>query len=290
MSWEDLIRMLLKDGKRREAHIQDLKRRAFDLGLEVGKANHLETVGWVSSEIRLLKLEAEEAEGLEEIQAEYQRGKKIGIARRARLASGLQGGISKKTIEPFSPPGDGPRKPRPPRPFISAGFVERISTEEGLKSTINMMKMAASEPQVRKDLKGLFAGVLDVQEMLLDIQPGGTPKETFEKCLQLLVDVGWIEKYDLTSFNETRAAVVIRSPTAIAGAMEHCDEPMCQPVCNLLETAGRKAFDRSVIVVEDECIAQGNGTCRFELSPRAPVKGEHSAKGKTSHHSHWPPP
>ena len=267
-SREELIRMLLKDGKRREAHVQDLKRRAFELGLEVGKSNHLETVGWVSSEIRLLKVEAEEVESLDEIQAEYQRGKKIGVARRARLASGLHGGMTKKTAEPFGPPDGPPKRLRPPSPFLSAGFVERIPFEEGLKSTINVMKFAASEPQVKKDLKGLFASVLDIQEMLIDLEPGETPKETFERCLQLLVDVGWIDKYDLTSFNETRAAVIVRSPTAIAGAMEHCDEPMCQPVCNLLETAGRKAFDRSVVVIEDECVAQGNGTCRFELSPR----------------------
>jgi hypothetical protein len=260
--------MLFKGDKQSEAYIDDLRRRAFELGLEVGKANHLETVGWVSSEIRHLKEEAEQAEALEEIQMEYQRGKKLGVARRARLASGVHGGLAKKTVEPFNPPGGPPKPTRPTRPFLSAGFVERISVEEGLRSTIGVMKFAASEPRVKKDLDGLFASILDIQEMLIDVEPGDTPRETFERCLKLLKDVGWIEKYDLASFNETMASVVIRSPTTIASAFEHSDQPLCRPVCNLLETAGRKAFDRSVMVVEDECIAQGRGTCRFEVTPR----------------------
>jgi hypothetical protein len=260
--------MPFRGDRRTGADTDDLRRRAFELGIEVGRTNHLETVGWVSSEIRSLKQEAERASVLEEVQREYQRGKKIGIARRARLTSGLPGGLAKKAVGPsrtIRRSSDAAGASHLP---VSAGFVERISAVEGLESTIRVMKFAASEPNVKKDLNGSFAGIMDIQERLLDLEPGDSPMATFERCLRLLVEVGWIDRFDLTSFDEMRAVVVIRSTTAIANASGHSAEPLCHPVCNLLETAGRKAFNKSVMVVEDECIAQGRTSCVFEVTPR----------------------
>jgi hypothetical protein len=107
-----------------------------------------------------------------------------------------------------------------------------------------------------------------IQERILDVEAGDTPRDTFERCLVLLAEVGCIENYDLASFDQTKAVVTLKSTTAIAAAFGRSDEPLCQPICNLLETVGWKTFKKSVMVVEVECVAQGNPSCKFEVSPR----------------------
>ena len=90
------------------------------------------------------------------------------------------------------------------------------------------------------------------------------------KCHESM-EVGYIEHHSLASFDLAKAVVTLNSVTAIAKAFGKADEPLCQPICNLLETVGRKTFKVSVVVVEIECVAQGRPACRFEVSPRKAI-------------------
>ncbi|MDH3365894.1 MAG: 4-vinyl reductase [Thermoplasmata archaeon] len=254
------------EGDRRDdSAVDDLRRRAFELGLEVGEENHLESVGWVNSKLQEIREEADRVGVFEEVRRAYQKGKKLGVARRSGHTLTPQLGLVKDrsalsgSQSPRSEP-KGPRLPKPP------GFIERIPPVEGLRSTINVMMFASARPELKKDLNGLVAGVLDIQERLIDVGARDPPRRTFERSLQLLEEIGWIEDFALTSFDDTSAVVTLKS--TIANALGRSAEPLCKPICSLLETMGRKAFGRSVKVVEVECVAQGKQACKFEVSLR----------------------
>lgn len=264
--------VLFGDDRKNGTAANELKRHAFELGYEVGLENHIETVGWVNSKLQSIKRDASRTGALEDVSREFQRGKKLGIARRAKRMVVPQPGLSKKVEERQGAQYKGAVS-RSPQIGGESSFVERIPAKEGIKSTVNVIKFAASKPEVKKDLNGLFAGIFDIQEKVLDVEAGDSPRETFERCLKLLAEVGWIENYDLASFDQAKAVVTLKSTTAIAAAFGRSDEPLCQPICNLLETVGRKTFKKSVMVVEVECVAQGNSACKFEISPRKAFTG-----------------
>jgi predicted hydrocarbon binding protein len=244
-----------------------LRRRAFELGLEVGEENHLESVGWVNSKLQEIREEANRAGVFEEVREAYQKGKKLGVARRSGHTLPPQAGFGKKgsVLSGSRITATGPRGPRMPKP---AGFIERIPPEVGLKATVNVMTFVAGRSDVKRDLNALLAGILDVQERIMGIEKGDSQRETFERCLHLLSEVGWVEKFDLDSFDDNTSYVAVRLNSAIAEAFGQSDEPVCQPVCTILETVGRRALGRSVKVVETECVAQGKHACRFEITLR----------------------
>lgn len=259
--------MFKRQSGKDDANASELMRKALQLGIDVGENGHIESVGWVNLELRSLMAKAERIGALDEVKQKYREGKQRGVARRSRHVTGSGAAKAEKMRAPpaYSKTAKEPAR-RPMR--SSNGFVERITPEEGLKSTINVMKFTAANPEVKKDLNGLFAGIFDLQEKLLDIKEDKDQKETFRKCLKFLTEVGWIENSDLTYFDQERAVVTLRSTTAIAREFGHSDDPICQPICNLLETVGRKTFGKSVIVTEIECVAQGRPACKFEIAPR----------------------
>ena len=244
----------------------ELMKKAFQLGMDVGEHGHIESVGWVNLELRSIMSKAERIGIADEARQKYKEGKRRGAARRSSHVGGH--GASKADLP--AGPAARIREKEPVRkaPGSGSSFVERISPEEGLKSTINVMKFTATNPEVKKDLNGLFAGIFDLQEKLLDIVEEPEQRKTFMKCLEFLMEVGWIENCDLTYFDKQKAVVTLQSTTAIARAFGHSDDPICQPICNLLETVGRKTFRKSVIVTELECVAQGKAACKFEIAPR----------------------
>lgn len=251
----------------RSVSVMNVKKKAFQLGMEVGENNHVDNVGWVRAELVEIKAEAERLGAWPDVNRKYLEGKKLGAARRQRHTVGGQA-IGRTTDAGHGHPARPEPVPASRRPASEGAFVERISPEQGLKSTISVMKFVAKDKEVKKDLNGLFAGIFDIQERLLEIEPDPDRRKTFERCLDLLMEVGWIENCDLAFFDEQRAVVTLRSTTAIADAFGGSDEPMCQPICNLLETIGRKTFQKSVAVTEIECVAQGRPACKFEISPR----------------------
>ena len=267
---------MFRSGRKNQSDELDaLKKKAFQLGLDVGENNHIENVGWVKSEITTLRKEADRLGALLDVSHEYLEGKRQGVARRSKhTVGGRRAGQA--VVERDSHTPQVSQAPRSAGGSHGDTYVERISPEEGLKATISVIKFVAKDPEVKKDLDSLFAGVFDIQEKILDMKPDQDRRKTFEKCLQMLTEVGWIENCEVSSFDEQMAVVTLRSTTAIAEAFGDSDEPMCQPVCNLLEAIGRKTFEKSVTVTEIECVAQGMPACRFEVSPRW---GSPTAKG-----------
>jgi hypothetical protein len=253
--------------RRNNGMVAELRRRAFELGLEVGEENHLESVGWVNSRLQEIREKANRAGVFEEVREAYQKGKKLGVAHRSGHTLHSQAGFVKKgsMLSGSRIAAAEPRGPRMPKPV---GFVERIPPDVGLRAAVNVMSFVAGRPDVKRDLNGLLAGILDVQERIMAIDIGDSQMNTFESGLHLLVDIGWVEKFDLDSFDDNSSFVAVKLNTTIAEAFGRSDEPVCQPICTLLETVGRKALGRSVKVVETECVAQGKHACRFEVTLR----------------------
>ena len=155
--------VLFGDDRKNGTAANELKRHAFELGYEVGLENHIETVGWVNSKLQSIKRDASRTGALEDVSREFQRGKKLGIARRAKRMVVPQPGLSKKVEERQGAQYKGAVS-RSPQIGGESSFVERIPAKEGIKSTVNVIKFAASKPEVKKDLNGLFAGIFDIQE------------------------------------------------------------------------------------------------------------------------------
>jgi hypothetical protein len=245
-----------------------LKKSAFELGLEVGEKGHIENVGWVNSELRFLMQQAEESGISAEVKQKYEMAKQIGKRNRSKAAY-LPGKSLGKIDTSRDAAMSGARKAAHAPSDVKGGFVERIPPELGLSSTVSIMKFAQSSPEIKNDLDNLFAGIIDLNEMLGDIEPSPNPKVTFERSLRLLKEMGWLEGYEIGKFDDGMATVSVRTTSALAKQLGACKEPMCTPLCNLLETIGRKAFGRSVTVTESDCIAQGHSECVFKLVPRS---------------------
>ena len=243
----------------------ELMRKALQLGMDVGEHGHIEGVGWVNTELRSIIARAEKIGILEEVREKYREGKQRGAARRSGVIGGQ--GIGRESM-PRGPPMPRPPELEPSRRILDRprNFVERIPPEEGLRSTINVIKLVASNPEVKKDVNGFMAGVLDLQENLMDIKDAEDKRVTFNRCADFLTGMGWIEGCNLAYLDQQRAIVILKSK--IAMGLGYSDEPVCQPICNLLETAGRKTFGRPVVVTEIECVAQGKAACRFEIALR----------------------
>lgn len=249
--------------------VTELKRMAFRLGLDVGENNHIDTVGWVRTELTSILNAALKAGELQEVRQVYERGKRQGMARRNAQVTRQSAAAGKTKVPAAGPAISSAAASKPIALKDAEGFVERIAPQQGLRSTIGVMKHVADDPEARKDLNGLFAGIFDMQERILDIENDGDRRKTFERGLDMLHAAGWIEDFEIASFDDSRAVVALRSTTAIAKAFGHSDTPLCQPICNLLETIGRKTFSVSVAVTEIECCAQGKSACRFEITKRA---------------------
>ncbi len=255
------------DGDRPGGQVSELKRRAYELGLEVGEENHLESVGWVNSKLQEIREEASRVGIFEEVRDAYQKGKKMGVARRSGQTLPQQPGFvrERRALSEPRTAGTIPKGPQMPKP---TGFIERIPPEVGLKATLNIMTFVAGRPDVKRDLNGLLAGILDLQERINELANGDTQMDTFQNCLQLIAELGWVERYHVDSFDDGASYISVRLNTAIGETLGPSDEPVCQPVCTLLETIGRKALGRSVKAVETECVAQGKHACSFEVTTR----------------------
>lgn len=250
--------------------LTEVKRAAYRLGFDVGKNNHMETVGWVRAELTSILSTAQKAGALQEVRQVYERGKREGRARRAGQGEGYRPAPVAGRAGMAHAHTDRTQAPKAPS-LDDDGFTQRIAPEEGVKSTIGVMKFVGDDPRAKKDLTGMFAGIFDMQERILDIEPDPDMRKTFEKGLTLLREAGWVDGCKLASFDETGAVVTLRATTAIAKELGHSPEPLCQPICNLLETIGRKTFGVSVLVTETECFAQGKMACKFVIAPRKRV-------------------
>lgn len=245
-----------------------LKKSAFELGLEVGEKGHIENVGWVNSELRFLMQQAEECGISEEVKQKYEMAKQIGVRNRSKMA--FQPGKSLGKIDSSAGgPTSGAKRAAGGSAGNKNGFVERIPPEVGLRSTVSIIKFARESPQAKKDLDNLFAGIVDLNEMLRDIEPSPNPKVTFERSLSLLKEKGWLDGYEIGKFDDGMVTVSLWTTSAIAKQIGSCNEPVCKPLCSLLETVGRKTFGQSVEVTESECMAQGHSECEFKLVPRS---------------------
>lgn len=255
---------------RNDKTIAKIEEAAWKLGLEVGERSHLEGVGWVKAELRDIERKAKEYGVLEIVKEKYETAKREGKKGRKLLSQSTnqvkkeeeQKRLSK--IDLYSR--------RSSMSATESGediVIERISVRQGIQGMITLMKLAQKNPELRKKLNHVFAGISDIHDKLASLEPGADPKETFENAIQILLEVGWLESYDIKSIDADKQEVKIEATSEFARTFGVAGAQICQPICNVLETIGGKSFGRPMVAVEDNCMANGNRVCVFRLLPRS---------------------
>jgi len=254
---------------RNDKTIAEIEDAAWKLGLEVGERGHLEGVGWVKSELREIERKARELGVLEVVMEKYETAKREGKKRRKLLSQSTS--QAKKEAERKRPFGSDLYSKRSSSPSAESGediVIERVSVRQGIQGMITLMKIAQKNPELRKKLNHLFAGMSDIHDKLGSLEPEDDPRKTLEKAMQLLLELGWLESYDIKSFEAEREEVKLEATSEFARMFGVAGAPICQPICNVLETIGGKCFGKPMVAVEDNCMANGNRVCIFRLLPR----------------------
>jgi len=241
-----------------------LAKAAYELGLEVGEHGHLDTVGWVGAELRHIMQQAEELRVADIIRRRYEFGKEKGHVRRQGKYNQAP---SAHRIRPQGPVG-AQAAPEALQAVKHDHFAERVSAEEGIWSTISVMRFARGNEDIQSHLSNLFAGMSDLHDRIMQMPVGRTPDRTFDSALSMLTDVGWISTYEVKFFDERSSMANIDTTSMLARSFGKCDTPMCSPLGNVMETVGLKTFGKPTLAVEEACMAQGNDHCTFKLFPR----------------------
>ena len=241
-----------------------LAKAAYELGLEVGEHGHLDTVGWVGAELRHIIQQAEDLKLVDIVRRRYEFGKEKGHIRR-------QGKYNQSaTAHRGRPLGGSNAQPMTEslQPARHADFAERVSAEEGIWSTISVMKYARGNEELQSHLSNLIAGMGDLHDRIMQMPPGRTPDRTFDSALGMITEVGWLSTYDVKFFDERSAMANVDTTSMFARSFEKCEAPMCLPLGNVMETVGLKTFGKPMLAVEEKCMAQGHDHCTFKLFPR----------------------
>lgn len=247
-----------------------LAKSAYELGLEVGEQGHLDTVGWVGAELRHLLQQAEELQVVDIVRRRYEFGREKGrIRRQGKYNQASSGGRTVVRAQGAGRPA--PEKLEEPE---HAHFAERVTAEEGIWSTISVMRFAHGDEGLQSHLGNLLAGVSDLHDRIMQMPPERTADKTFDSALRMISEVGWLSTYEVKFFDERSTMSRVETTSILARSFGKCETPMCLPICNVMETIGLKTFGKQVLAVEESCMAQGHDHCTFNLFPRKVPKEE----------------
>lgn len=247
-----------------------LAKAAYELGLEVGEQGHLDTVGWVGAELRHMIQQAEELQLVDIVRRRYEFGKEKGRVRRhGKYDQASSGG--RTTARAHGSAGPPPREDANQERMH---FAERVTAEEGIWSTISVMRFAHGNDEVQSHLGNLLAGVADLHDRIMQMPLERRPEKTFDSALRIMSDVGWLSTYDVKFFDEKSTMARVETTSMFARSFGKCETPMCLPICNVMETVGLKAFGKQVLAVEESCMAQEHDHCTFNLFPREVPRDE----------------
>ncbi len=241
-----------------------LAKEAYELGLEVGEQGHEESAGWVDAELKHLTQQAEELEIMDVVRRRYEFGKEKGRTRKL----GKEPEVVPNQLVRTRKAVDRPEVAEIPKEARPSAFAPRVSPEEGIWSTISVMRYARGDEQLHSHLVNMFAGVGDLHDRIMNLQPGKTAEITFDSALDMIAEVGWLSTYEIKFFDERSAMASIDATSMLARSFGKCATPMCLPIVSMLETAGFRTFGKPVLAVEEACMAQGRDHCTFKLFPR----------------------
>ena len=248
----------MMDGKERleDRARAELAKSAYDLGIDVGERGHPDDTGWVAAELRHIFAQAEELDLVDIVRRRYEFGKEKGRLRQQTRLSQTAASLTTEGV------GSAPRGAQPGR------FAERVPAEEGIWSTISVMRYARGDEGLQSHLGNLLAGIGDLHDRIMQMPLRETPAKTFDYALRMVTEVGWLSTYEVKFFDERSAMAKVDTTSMLARSFGVCEMPMCLPMNNVLETVGLRTFGRPMLAVEEACMAQGHDRCSFKLFPR----------------------
>lgn len=246
-----------------------LAKAAYELGLEVGEHGHEDSVGWVDAELKHMIQQAEELDVMDIVRRRYEFGKEKGRTRKLEK----EADVSPNQLMRTRRPAGRPSVSEIPEEARKGMFAPRVSSEESIWSTISIMRFARGDEQLQSHLGNMFAGVGDLHDRIMDMQPRRTAEMTFDSALGMIAEAGWLSTYEIKFFDERSAMASIDATSMLARSFGKCATPMCLPIMSMLETVGLKAFGKPTLTVEEACMAQGRDHCTFKFFPREVSKG-----------------
>jgi hypothetical protein len=245
----------------RKDHLDDLAKAklaksAYDLGVDVGERGHADDAGWVAAELRHILAQAEDLDVVDIVRRRYEFGKEKGRLRQQTRLAQTAASLTSQDLG-----GASARQP-------DDRFAERVPAEEGIWSTISVMRYARGDENLQSHLGNLLSGIVDLHDRIVQMPAGETAAKTFDSALRMITEVGWLSTYDVKFFDERSAMAKVDTTSVLARSFGKCETPMCLPIGNVMETAGLRTFGRPMVAVEEACMAQGNERCTFKLFPR----------------------
>lgn len=251
---------------------KSLLREALRLGFEVGFRGHIEGVGWVRAKYKELEAEAIKLGIVGVLEEKFEAGKEFGKRKRLSSFATPEGGLVFEKKAPLRVT-FAPLKTLPIRVVgddeSSDFIVERVPVKQGIEAVVNLMKLAQKSEKMMQRLTTVFSSMADVHDRLGELKVmEGNREKTMNEGLNLLVDIGWLEDFDIVELDLNSRTAKIDAISEIAKAVGSAVEPICKPVCVALETVGNKTFNVSTLVLEKRCMCQGEHKCRFVFVPR----------------------
>jgi len=245
---------------------------ALRLGFEVGFRGQIESLEWVRSRYQELESEASRLGLIDDLIQKYEAGKRFGKKRRLFSALSAEGGFifQKKRAVPGIEESN-PDRINLPRPVSLHDIIfPRVPSKDAIEVLANIMKLAEKSEKLREKVDLAFAYFADAHDRLTCLmQSHSDPAETLTEGLQILADLGWLRGFDVTEIDPDRRSAIVDAESAIALLIGQAKEPLCKPLCVILESIGTRAFGFPISVRESRCICQGDRKCRFVFSPRS---------------------
>jgi hypothetical protein len=237
---------------------------AYELGLEVGEQGHEDSAGWVGAELKHILQQAEELNLMDLVRRRYEFGKEKGRMRReAKARQDRPSNVMKAQSTK-----EDPAVSEIPDEARTSNSTARVSSEEGIWSTISIMRFARGDEEMQSHLSNMFATVADLHDKVMRMERGATPEATFDDALRVITAEGWLSDYEVKFFDHRSAMASVDTTSMLARSFGRCDAPMCLPILGVMETIGFKTFERPVLAIEEHCMAQGHDHCRFKVFPR----------------------
>lgn len=251
---------------------QRVLREALRLGFEVGFRGQIEKIDWAQSRYQELESEASQLGIIDDFIEKYEAGKEFGKMRRLSSMVYSDGGFvfKKRHKEVQTPRSELPRNlSQRPNMLSSQVRLQRVASEEAIKTLSELMRVADQSEKLRERIEIAFACLADAHDILAQLERyRGDTLDIMMEGLQILIDVGWLDEYEVVEIDSDKKVAIIDGDSVLAKHAGDSKNPICKPLCIALETIGTRAFGTPISVIEKKCISQGDKRCRFAFSPR----------------------
>jgi len=254
----------------RSKAVDTLLSQAYELGVEVGYYGHMENVGWVLSKLRDITSLGEGLGIVDDVTAEYARGKEAGGSRRVSPSpsrreeagggsSSSGGGGGAVSAPRFMSQGGGAASGRASAPSGSV-VLPQVLVEADLQILARIYSgHTRSSHKGIQELVALLTSLVPVR--MEDVH--GEGREVLARGLQALVKSGWAAFYVIDEFDVSSGRVRVSVESVFARCCGHSGRQVCGFLEPILSGLASRAMGCRVAMAESDCMSSGSDACVF---------------------------